>query len=160
MSRALCVTSIVMMTVIGVPGQSPPSFDGVWKVEEVLAADGSKVASPQPGLLIVKGRHFADVRVQGDKPRPSVPAATATADELRAMWGGSFVANAGTFEVGPNNQVTSRFIVAKNPNAMDPKAFTTYSYKLEGSNTMWLTNVANQNGPIKQSGTVKWVRVE
>jgi hypothetical protein len=42
---------------------------------------------------------------------------------------------------------------------MDPKAFTTYSYKLEGK-TLTVTGVATQAGLFKGSPTVKYTRVE
>jgi hypothetical protein len=82
----------------------------------------------------------------------------ASADELRAAWG-PFVGEAGTYEVTSDNQITMRPIAAKNPAAMGPGAFITYSYKLDG-NTMWVTQQRNQNGPFANPVTVKVVRVE
>ena len=92
------------------------------------------------------------------EPRPT-PAdiAKASADELRAVWG-PFVGEAGTYEISSGNVITMRPIVAKNPAAMKPGAFTTWSYRLEG-NTLWVTAKANQNGPVDPV-TVKAVRVE
>jgi hypothetical protein len=52
-----------------------------------------------------------------------------------------------------------RPIAAKNPAAMGPGAFITYSYKLDG-NTMSVTQQRNQNGPFANPVTVKVVRVE
>jgi hypothetical protein len=162
MRRVVAIaTLIAAATAAAVHSQTkaPAALEGVWQVTEVTMADGTKLATPQPGLLIVKGRHFSDVRVFGDQPRPAVPAAKASADELRAMWGQSFIAAAGTFEAGPNNQITARAIVAKNPQTMDPKAFTTYTYTLDG-NSLTITGVATQNGPFKGSPTVRYTRVE
>ena len=81
----------------------------------------------------------------------------ATADELRAAWG-PFYAEAGTYEVS-GNLITLRPVAAKNPAAMTPGAFTTWSYRLDGS-TLWVTAERNQNGPIANPVTVKSVRVE
>ena len=52
-----------------------------------------------------------------------------------------------------------RPIAAKNPAAMAPGAFITYSYKLDGD-TLWVTQQRNQNGPFANPVTVKAVRVE
>ena len=57
------------------------------------------------------------------------------------------------------NVITMRPIVAKNPAAMGPGVFITYSYKLEGD-TMWVTQQRNQNGPFANPVTIKAVRVE
>jgi hypothetical protein len=84
--------------------------------------------------------------------------ATATADELRAVWG-PFVGEAGTYEVTADHRMTTRPIAAKNPAVMGPEVFITYSYKLDG-NTIWLTQQRNQNGPFANPVTVKAVRIE
>ena len=81
----------------------------------------------------------------------------ATADELRAAWG-PFAAEAGTYEI-TGNLITMRPVAAKNPAAMAPGAFTTWSYRLEG-NTLWVTAERNQKGPIANPVTVKCVRAE
>jgi hypothetical protein len=158
-TTAALIAALFVVAALHGQSKSASPLEGVWQVTEVTMADGTKQATPQPGLLIVKGRHYSDVRVFANEPRPNVPAGKATAEELRAMWGQAFIASAGTFELVGNNQTTSRAIVAKNPGQMNPKAFTTYSYKLDG-NTLSITGVANQNGPIKASPTVKYTRVE
>ena len=82
----------------------------------------------------------------------------ASADELRAAWG-PFAGEAGTYEVTTDNVITMRPLVAKNPAAMAPGAFVTYSYKLDGD-TLWVTQQRNQNGPFANPVTIKVVRVE
>jgi hypothetical protein len=52
-----------------------------------------------------------------------------------------------------------RPIAAKNPAAMVPGAFITYSFKLDGS-TVWVTQQRNQNGPFANPFTIKAVRIE
>jgi len=54
---------------------------------------------------------------------------------------------------------TGRPIVAKNPAAMAAGVYTVFSYKLEG-NTIQVTTVRDQNGPIPVPVTIKAVRVE
>jgi hypothetical protein len=73
------------------------------------------------------------------------------------VWG-SFVGEAGTYEVTDGNLITMRPIVAKNPAVMRPGSVITYSYKLDGD-TMWVTQQRNQNGPFANPVTVKAVRV-
>ena len=55
--------------------------------------------------------------------------------------------------------MTMRPIVAKNPAAMAAGVYTVSSYKLEG-NTIQVTTVRDQNGPIPVPVTIKAVRVE
>ena len=83
--------------------------------------------------------------------------ATATADQLRATWG-PFVGEAGTYEVS-GSTITMHPIAAKNPAAMKPGAFTTWSFQLTGD-TLVITAQGNQNGPVANPVTVKAVRVE
>ena len=113
----------------------------------------------QPNLTILTGSHYARVEVHADSSRPVIAdAAKATADELRATWG-SFFAEAGTYELTGPNEMTMRPIVAKNPAAMAAGVYTVFSYKLEG-NTIQVTTVRDQNGPIPVPVTIKAVRVE
>ena len=84
-------------------------------------------------------------------------AAHASADELRSVWG-PFVGEAGTYEAA-GGVMTMRPVAAKNPAAMRPGAFITYSYKLDG-NTIWVTEQKNQDGPFANPVTIKAVRVE
>jgi hypothetical protein len=96
--------------------------------------------------------------VEAEGPRPVIADVTkATADELRAAWG-PFAAEAGTYEIA-GNLITLHPVAAKNAAGMAPGAFTTWSYRLDGS-TLWVTAERNQNGPIANPVTVKSVRVE
>ena len=110
-------------------------------------------------MTIITAKHYSRVEVQAEGPR-SIPAdvTKASADELRAVWG-PFVGEAGTYEVTNGNLITMRPIAAKNPAAMAPGAFSTYSYKLDG-NTIVVSTQKNQNGSIVNPVTVKAVRVE
>ena len=74
---------------------------------------------PQATLAIFHGRHYSRVEVHAEQPRPLLAdPATASADQLRAVWG-PFVGEAGTFELSGNNTITMQATVAKNPAAME-----------------------------------------
>ena len=99
-------------------------------MEVTITGPGARtitIPEPRPNLMIVSGRHYCRVEVQAEQPRPALAdAAKASADELRAVWG-PFVGEAGTYEVTGGNVITMRPIAAKNPAAMAPGAFITYS---------------------------------
>lgn len=137
------------------------AIEGVWKTVEVKVAGPAPqtFTNVQPNLTILTGSHYARVEVHADSPRPLIAdVGKATADELRATWG-SFVAEAGTYELSGANEMTMRPIVAKNPAAMAGGFYTVFSYTLEG-NTIQVTTVRDQNGPIPIPVTIKAVRVE
>lgn len=76
---------------------------------------------------------------------------------LKSLVAGFFVAT--VVVAGLSSQSTSPSPLEGVWLAMNPKAFVTYSYKLEG-NTVSITGIANQNGAIKDSPTVKFTRIE
>lgn len=94
----------------------------------------------------------------GDKPRPELPEKDATdkqvADAFRP-----FVAQGGTYEI-KGNEIITRPITAKNPNAMRKGAFQTSTFRLEGGDTLWLVSKANANGPFANPTTLKLTRLE
>ena len=139
-----------------------PSIQGVWQAVEVTIPGPTSrtiaIPEPRPNLTVVTARYYSRVQVEAEGPRPVIAdVAKATADELRAAWG-PFAAEAGTYEVA-GHLITLRPIAAKNAAVMAPGAFTTWSYRLEGS-TLRVTAERNQNGPIANPVTVKSVRVE
>lgn len=143
-------------------GSKRGSLQGVWQTVEVtITGPGARtitIPEPRPNLMIVSAGHYSRVEVQAEGPRPIlVDAAKASADELRAVWG-PFVGEAGTYEV-TGNAITMRPLAAKNPAAMVPGAFITYSYRLDGD-TIWVTQQRNQNGPFANPATIKAVRIE
>jgi hypothetical protein len=158
------LSSVALLTSIDVAAQSKRgSLQGVWQTVEVTVtgpgARTIKIPEPRPNLVIVTAKYYSRVEDHSDGPRPIIAdVAKATADELRAVWD-PFVGEAGTYEVTDGNVITMRPLVAKNPAAMAPGAFITYSYKLDGD-TLWVTLQKNQNGPIVNPVTVKAVRVE
>jgi hypothetical protein len=137
------------------------SIQGVWQAVEVTLSgpDAHTIAipEPRPNLTIITARHHCRVQVEAPT-RPILADVTkASADELRAAWG-PFFGEAGTYEID-GNVITMHPIAAKNPAAMKPDAFSTWSYKLEGD-TLWVTAQKNQGGPIAHPVTVKAIRVE
>jgi hypothetical protein len=158
---ALIVAGLLVSQAIAGQATSP-SIQGVWQTVEVTIPGPTTrtitIPQPRPNLTVVTARYYSRVQIEAEGPRPIIAdVAKATADELRAAWG-PFVAEAGTYEV-TDHLITMRPIAAKNPVAMAPGAFTTWSYRLEGS-TLWVTAERNQNGPIVNPVTVKSVRVE
>jgi hypothetical protein len=162
-NNLLLVTLGVLVSVGPVAAQSKQGpIEGAWQTVEVTLTgpEARTITIPEPraNLMIATSRHYSRVEVQAEKPRPMQPEpAKATADELRAVWG-PFVGEAGTYEV-KGNLITMRPIAAKNPAAMVPGAFITYSFKLEGD-TIWVTQQRNQNGPFANPVTIKAVRIE
>jgi len=139
-----------------------PSIQGAWQAVEVTMPGPTPqriaIPEPRPNLTVITAKYYSRVQVEAMGARPAVAdAAKATADELRAAWG-PFYAEAGTYEVS-GNLITMRPVAAKNPAAMAPGAFTTWSYSLE-NNTLVVTAERNQNGPIANPVTVKSMRVE
>src|SRR5215207_1197080 len=126
----------------GIAGEpKSPSLQGVWQAVEVTIPGPVKqtimVPEPRPNLTMITVRHYSRMQVEGEGARSAVADVTkASADDLRAAWG-PFSAEAGTYEI-TGNAITLRPIVAKNPAAMTPGAFTAWSFTLEG-NTLRVT---------------------
>lgn len=156
--------SVALLTGANVAGQSKrESLQGVWQTVEVtMTGPGARtiaIPQPRPNLIILTSRHYSQVHLDTDGPRPALTDVTkASADELRAVWG-PFAGEAGTYELTDGHVLTMRPLVAKNPKAMAPGAFVAYGYKLEGD-TIWVTFQKDQNGPIVNPVTIKAVRVE
>jgi len=153
----------VVATAINAAAQSAGGpLEGVWQTVEVkLTGPGARtiaIPEPRPNLVILTPKHYSRVEVQSEGPRPLLPApAGASSEELRAVWG-PFVGEAGTYEV-TGNVITMHPIATKNPAAMTPGAFITYTYKVEGKN-LWVTQQRNQDGAFPNPTTIKAVRVE
>lgn len=140
----------------------PASIRGVWQAVQVTTGGPSPrtitIAEPRPNLTIITARHYSQLRVGSESPRPALAdAATATADELRAVWG-PFSGDAGTYEL-VNDRITMHPVVAKNPAAMAPGAFATYAIKLQGD-TLSVTEQRTHRGPVTSPATIRLVRVE
>ena len=139
--------------------ESREAFEGVWKtVEVVVPGPTPQTFKAAATMAIFHGKHYSRVEVhaEGDRPVLKNPA-TASADELRAVWG-PFVAEAGTFEVTGNN-VTMQATVAKNPAAMMSGATSVYTYQRSGD-SLTLTQTRTPSGSSAVPVTIKLARVE
>jgi hypothetical protein len=135
------------------------AFEGVWRtVEVVVQGPTPQMFKPGATLAVFHGRHYSRVEVHADRPRPLLTdAASASADELRAVWG-PFVGEAGTFDLS-GSVVTMQATVAKNPAAMTNGAISVYTYQKNGDN-LTLTQVRTHSGPTASPVTIKLARVE
>jgi hypothetical protein len=161
----IVVVFIAALANVGLQSQKAPSIQGVWRVvERTSPVDAPFRAKgiqkdPQPGFHMFTGKHYSQVIVNADKPRPELPqdVEKATADQLRAAWQ-PFVSNAGTYEL-KGNVLTMHQVVAKDPTGMKQPNATTWTYKVEGK-TLTMTQKTNQAGPIANPVTLKFTRVE
>ena len=138
--------------------ESREAFEGVWKTVEVVVPGPTSQAFRTPATLaIFHGQHYSRVEVHAEGARPVLKdPATASADELRAVWG-PFLAEAGTFEVTGNN-LTMQATVAKYPAPMMSGAMSVYTYQRNGD-TLTLTQIRTPSGPSAPV-TIKLARVE
>ena len=155
----LCTVGLAVIAAAQAKPASQPAFEGTWKVAEVHPSgpNASPNMSPQPGLYIFTKKHYSTMTVTGASPRPDLPQQNVTDAQRAATWG-PFTANSGTYEI-KGSTVTTHALVAKNPGVMSASSFTTYEFKFEG-NALWLTNKANNTGPIANPTRTKLVRVE
>jgi hypothetical protein len=130
--------------------------DGAWRVVEARTADGTLVHN-QPGIRLFKDGYTSFVRVSGTGPRPALPDATGTAEQLLAVWG-PFTAVTGTFEVS-GQTITERTLVGKAPGQMGVAGtFNTITYRVSGD-SLWLSLTASQAGPVANPNRILHLRV-
>jgi hypothetical protein len=158
---SVTVVCAALTTVVALRANEPrAAFDGVWRTAEVVVA-GPTPRTFRPGatMAIFHGGHYSRVEVHAEGSRPLMKdPATASADELRAVWG-PFVAEAGTFELSGKGVITMQAMVAKNPAAMTYGATSVYTYQRNGD-ALTLTQVRTHSGPAAAPVTIKLVRVE
>ena len=156
LSAMLLVAGVAMLTAT----DSRAAFQGVWRTAEVsVQGPTPQTFKPAATLAIFHGTHYSRVEVHADRPRPILrELATASADELRAVWG-PFVGEAGTFDVTPNNVVTMQAVVAKNPAALTNGATSVFTYQRSGD-VLTLTQMRTASGPMAAPVTIKLVRIE
>ena len=159
-AAALVGVTAILGALLFAQGNSNPSIVGVWKVAErtYTGPNARKITSPQPGVRIFTQRHFSISEDTSDTLR-ELPVEGAT-DKQRADVSGPFTAQAGTYEI-KGNEITQRRIAAKNPNNVRPEAFFINTFRFESKDThLWLTEKANQNGPIANPIIRKLTRLE
>jgi hypothetical protein len=156
--------AVVLLATLGIvlfaQRGSSPSIVGVWRVSErtITGPEARKITNPQPGLRIFTQRHYSVTEVDSDKPRPELPPEGQRSDKQYADAFDPFTARAGTYEI-KGNEITTRPIADKSPNAMRAGNFITFTFMIEG-NTLTITGKANQAGPIANPTTTKYTRVE
>ena len=140
-----------------------PPLEGAWAVAEITTTGPDSatlnIHAPQPGFILFTGRHYSLVRINTAAPRPALPPAdSATVDALRAVWGNSFTAQAGTYEMVGSN-ITLIPLVAKNPAVMAAGSRTETQVRLEGD-SLWVTAIlADTVAANPNALTFKYVRV-
>lgn len=136
------------------------AFQGVWRTLEVMVPGANaRTLRPEATLAIFHGRHYSRIEVHSEQPRPPLAdEATASAEQLRAVWG-PFVGEAGTFELSGENVITMQATVAKNPAAMRPGATSVFTFQREGE-LLTLTQLRTPAGPSPNPITVRLTRVE
>lgn len=161
---AISCGALIAAVVAGMAGrpsaeEANTTFQGVWRTLEVnVSGPGARTFRPEATLAIFHGRHYSRIEVHAEQPRPPlVDQATASADQLRAVWG-PFVGEAGTFEL-TGNEITMHATVAKNPAVMAPGASSVYTYRREGD-VLTLTQVRTSAGATAYPVTVKLTRIE
>ena len=154
----LALASLITVTPAAQEQNSP--FQGVWRtLEVVVPGNPPRTFRPEATLVIFHSRHYGRVEVHTEQPRqPLVDPSTASADQLRAVWG-PFVGEAGTFEVRANDLIAMQATVAKNPSAMRKGAVSVFTYRRDG-NTLTLTQVRTPAGPNANPVTITLTRVE
>jgi hypothetical protein len=156
---ALAVTGLCVWTVLGVSAQSGRSpLEGTWELQTITFAEPPDNPVTKPtGMIIFSANHYSVVYLV-NSVRTRLPGdGTATADQLRDVWG-PLTANAGTFQVS-GNTLTTRAKVAKNPRGMAPGAFQEFTFVIKGD-TLTLSGVKNDQGPIENPATVQYVRAK
>jgi Lipocalin-like domain len=157
---ALLLALTTATTVTPAAREPETVLQGVWRtVEVVVQGPAPRTMRPEATLAIFHGRHYSRVEVHAEQPRPPLgDQTTASADQLRAVWG-PFVGEAGTFELTGGNVLTMHATVAKNPAAMTSGASSVYTYRRNG-NRLTLEQVRTAAGPSASPVTITLTRVE
>jgi hypothetical protein len=158
--RYVLLLSIFLVLGTDALGAQDRAFPGVWRAVEVniTGPNARTLRPPQPRLFIFTERHYSRTDVTSDQPRVALAdVATATADQLRAVWS-PYTSNAGTYEAS-GGTLTIRPMVAKNPAVMAPGAFTEFAYRIQGD-TLWLTGRSTELGPVANPTSYRYVGLE
>jgi hypothetical protein len=161
MRKLFIVVVVLALTGLSILGQAKPSIQGVWRVVESSTTGPTAFTNktPQPGVIIFTGKHYAIVRDTARETRPPVKdvANTTPAEALASF--GPFQAQAGTYEVS-GGTVTLRASVAKVPPANGKyENVARWSVKLDGTNLV-LTQVSTSRGKIPNPQTIRLASAE
>jgi hypothetical protein len=142
-------------------GNSSAGVIGVWRVSAMtfVGPNERTVTKPQPGIVIITPHYYSRNLVTSDAPRAELPPPGKRTDKEIADAFGPFIANAGTYEIR-GNELTTKRIAAKNPAEMRAGNFLTFTFRLEGRDTLWLTSKTDENGPVANPTAVTLTRLE
>ena len=167
-TKRLLAAGVLATVLIGVAqlagraqrGNAPVTVVGVWRVSEVTYTGPSarKVTNPQPGVRIFTQRYYSVSQVTSDTTRAELPPQGATDKQVADAYR-PFLGQAGTYEI-KGNELTFRQIAAKNPATMRAGAFSIYTFRFEGGDTLWLVLKAEQDGPVASPTTYRLTRLE
>jgi hypothetical protein len=132
---------------------SAEALEGAWIRMEGINPAGVATPSPPAVRTFVDG-YFSWMQAPANRVQPD---STATAAQLRAVWGAGVTARSGRYEV-VGQTMTERPIAAKNPIDMLPSSFATFAIRLV-ADTMWITQIVNDAGIVLNTGTGKYVRM-
>jgi Lipocalin-like domain len=166
MKRYALTVVLSLLSATAAFAQTKSPVEGVWKVAEVIPASSSTtekpkpITDPQPGLLIFTKGYYSIVVVTGPNARAAVEAkdrenlTDAEKIAFYEQWR-AFAANSGTYEI-KGSTITRRASVAKNVGLMTRQESVSSEFKMEGTNTLWISPpVDRPNDP-----RIKWTRVE
>jgi hypothetical protein len=153
------IVGVILGAQAGQRGGVAGSIIGVWRVVGVTPTGPNQMANenPQPGLRIFTQRHYSFVPVNTSKPRGEVPRGGAVPDNDVAGALRSPAAHAGTYETN-GNELTLQATVGSKPNVT---GVVVQTFRLEGSDTLWLTEKwTSGGGAVQNPTTVRLTRVE
>ena len=150
-----CMAALAVLMVVQ-SASAQGKLEGVWKLTQVTQTgpNAGTTTNPQPFFLIFTKKYVSQNGIRGDKPQPDLPKNATDAQKV-ATWA-PLVTGIATYEI-KGTTYTNHPIVGKNP--IKPGSFNTLDFKIEG-NTLTVTPKANQDGPIGNPMTLKYVRVE
>lgn len=151
-----------LLSVSAAVAQTKSPVEGVWKVAEVVAPGGETISNPQPGLMIFTKGYYSQLFLRGTAPRPAVeqakdPQKLTDAEKIALFeqWR-PFTANAGTFEI-KGTTLSMKAVVAKSAQLMAEQRPREVTFKLEGTNTLWIIGPA---GATESPRKLKLTRLE
>jgi hypothetical protein len=138
---------------------APSPIVGVWRIVEHTTGgpNGTTDTNPQPSIYIFTPRYYSITAETSSGPRPDLP--PNPTDKQRADAFGPFTANAGTYDI-TGNELTYRRIVTKLPSGMRPPSSWTMTFRLEGNDTLWLTQPHAEVDGSPYPSTWKLTRLE
>ena len=131
-------------------------LDGAWRTVAITTTgpEGTTNGSPEPGLRIYVGGHYAQLQLNG--PRPAAFSDNPTDQERVDVWG-MLTANSGTFEVS-GDTVRSRAVTAMNPAVMAAdRPATVRTWSIQGD-TLRLTVLEQAGAAVANPTTETLVR--